>query len=76
MNASFTRIDPLKAGPEAADLQRCHALLLYAANLAEGGPEHDWWRPEILRRNTQPLLVAGERGALWRRGPYNAMPMT
>jgi CheY-like chemotaxis protein len=64
VNACFTRIDANSVRPGAPELERYDALLLH---VADGAAELDWFRPEILRQNTRPLLLAGQAEAVRRR---------
>jgi hypothetical protein len=63
-NACFAHIDANAVRPGAPELERYDALLLY---VADGAAELDWFRPEILRLNTRPLLLAGQAEAVRRR---------
>ena len=60
VNACFAHIDANTVRPGAPELERYDALLLH---VADGAAELDWFRPEILRLNTRPLLLADT--ALW-----------
>ena len=64
VNACFAHIDGNSVRPGAPELELYDALLLH---VADGAAELDWFRPEILRQNTRPLLLAGQAEAIRRR---------
>jgi CheY-like chemotaxis protein len=64
--ASFGHVDANVVEPGSPDLGRYHALILRLADGAPPGPvvESNWFRPELLRKNLCPLLLAGEPAAI------------
>lgn len=62
--ALFLDIDADTLSPGSAELSRFEALVLY---VEEGETESDWLQPKLLRNNTVPLLLAGDREAIYRR---------
>src|SRR5690349_4058846 len=63
--ASFSYIDARVVPPGAAELARFHVLILH---VREGsGLDSAWFRPELLRNNVHPLLLAGEVDDILRR---------
>jgi len=60
----FTNVDADRVRPGAPELERYDALVLH---LEENAGGLDWFRPELLRYNTMPLLLAGEREVIYRR---------
>ena len=64
VDACCAHLDANTVRPGAPELERYHALLLH---VADGAVEFDWARPEILRLNTRPLLLAGQAEAVRRR---------
>jgi hypothetical protein len=62
--ASFARIDARSFSPGDQKLERYHALLL---RLDDDAIELEWLRPDTLRTNTRPLLLAGEPKAIHQR---------
>ena len=59
--ASFAHIDAAEVGPGSEELDRFHALIL---DVGGSAIESDWFRPELLRTNPHPLLLAGETEAV------------
>ena len=64
IQASFARIDATTIGPGDRELEHYHALIL---QVEDGCAGSNWFRPEILRTNTRPLLLAGEPDAIFCR---------
>jgi len=52
---SFAQLDANVVGPGDRELERYHALILH---VSDGASESNWFRPELLRTNSRPLLLA------------------
>ena len=64
IQASFARIDANTVRPGDRELGQYHALILQADGGSAGS---SWFRPELLRTNARPLLLAGEADAIFGR---------
>jgi CheY-like chemotaxis protein len=64
VGACFAHFNAHEVRPGGPELERYDALLLH---VPEGAADLDWFRPETLRHNTRPLLLAGHREAVQRR---------
>jgi CheY-like chemotaxis protein len=62
--ACFAHIAPGLVRPGAPELERYDALMLH---MADDAAEINWFRPETLRQNTRPLLLAGSPDSVQRR---------
>jgi DNA-binding response OmpR family regulator len=64
VQSSFSSIRANSVDPAAAQLDRFDALVL---GVGEESAESDWLRPEVLRKHTRPLLLAGSPEAIFCR---------
>ncbi len=62
--ASFAHVDATLVSPGDKELERYHALIL---RIGDAAGESNWLRPEMLRNNSCPLLLAGESASIYYR---------
>jgi len=62
--ASFAHVDANLVSPEDKGLERYDALIL---RIGDSVRESNWLRPELLRANSRPLLLAGESASIYYR---------